>query len=171
MNLANLDRINQLSVDEARAEFLRCCGSTRWAKQMIERRPFTGAPDLFAAAEDIWYGLSSFDWMEAFSHHPKIGGLDSLRATFAGAKDSAASEPAGVQGSLEEILKELAEGIRQYEKKFGFMFIVTAAGKNATILLALLKERLSNDLATELKIAAGDQNKITRLRLQKLIPP
>ena len=166
-----IDQLNNLSSEEARAEFLRCCGSVRWATQMLDRRPFTGTPDLFAAAEDIWYSLSSFDWMEAFSHHPKIGDLDSLRAKFAGAKEWAAGEQAGVQGAPDEILKEIAEGNQQYEKKFGFIFIVSAAGKNATGMLDLLKERLSNDVATELKIAAGEQNKITRLRLQKLIQP
>jgi len=164
-----IDQLNNLSDEEAKSDFLRCCGSARWAKQMLERRPFTGTPDLFAAAEDIWYGLSSFDWMEAFSHHPKIGGLDSLRAKFADIKEWAAGEQAGVQNATEETIKELAEGNQRYEKKFGFIFIVSAAGKTATEMSALLKERLSNDVATELKIAAGEQNKITRLRLQKLI--
>lgn len=164
-----LDQLNNLSGEEATSEFLRCCGSPRWANQMLERRPFTGVPDLFAAAEDIWNDLASYDWFQAFSHHPKIGDVENLRAKFASTQDWAEGEQSGVRGAPEEILKELVDGNRLYEKKFGFIFIVSAAGKSAAEMLVLLKERLNNDVATELKIAAGEQNKITRLRLQKLI--
>jgi 2-oxo-4-hydroxy-4-carboxy-5-ureidoimidazoline decarboxylase len=150
---------------------MRCCGSSRWAAQMVERRPFTGTPDLFAAAEDIWYDLSSFDWMEAFSHHPKIGDPGGVPKKSASTKNMAAGEQAGVQGASPDILKQLAEGNQQYEKKFKFIFIISAAGKSAKEMLAQLKDRLNNDVAAELKVAAGEQNKITRLRLQKLIQP
>jgi len=165
----NLDLLNQLSEEEAKAELLRCCGSKRWAAQMLERRPFSGTPDLLAAAEDIWNALSAYDWIEAFSRHPKIGDLESLRAKFATTQKWAEGEQAGVKSAPEEVLKALAEGNERYEKKFGFIFIVNATGKGAEEMLRLLKERLSNDLATELKIAAAEQNKIIRIRLQKLL--
>jgi 2-oxo-4-hydroxy-4-carboxy-5-ureidoimidazoline decarboxylase len=165
----NIDQLNHLSVEQARAELLRCCGSSRWASQMAARRPFTGVPDFLGAAEDIWNGLSSRDWMEAFSHHPRIGDLDSLRAKFAQTGNWAAGEQSGVKGAPDEILKALAEGNRNYEQKFGFIFIVCATGKNAGEMLAMLNERLVNDLAIELKVASAEQNKITRLRLQKLL--
>ena len=61
----------------------------------------------------------------------------------------------------------LATGNRQYEERFGFIFIVCATGKTAEEMLALLRERLSNDPAAEIKIAAGEQMKITRIRLEK----
>jgi 2-oxo-4-hydroxy-4-carboxy-5-ureidoimidazoline decarboxylase len=165
----SIDRINALTPEEAKAEFLRCCGSARWAKQMVERRPFSGTPDLFAAAEDIWHGLSSFDWIEAFSRHPRIGDLDSLRARFSFPEQKAAGGAAGVREAPEEILKELADSNRLYQKKFGFIFIVSTTRTNAAEMLTLLRERLNNDVATELKIASEEQNKITRLRLQKLL--
>jgi 2-oxo-4-hydroxy-4-carboxy-5-ureidoimidazoline decarboxylase len=56
-----------------------------------------------------------------------------------------------------------------YEKKFGYIFIVCATGKTAEEMLALLNERLKNDPEAELLIAAKEQNKITRLRLEKLL--
>ncbi len=36
-------------------------------------------------------------------------------------------------------------------------------------MLALLEARLSNDAPTELAVAAGEQRKITALRLRKLV--
>ena len=53
--------------------------------------------------------------------------------------------------------------------KFGFIFIVCATGKSAAEMLALLQARLPNGRDAELKIAAAEQHKITRLRLQKLL--
>lgn len=67
------------------------------------------------------------------------------------------------------MLQALAEGNAAYEKRFGFIFIVCASGKSAEEMLQLLQQRLSNDLETELKIAAGEQAKITRLRLHKML--
>jgi 2-oxo-4-hydroxy-4-carboxy-5-ureidoimidazoline decarboxylase len=162
-----IEQLNNLTGEEARAGFLRCCGSSRWAKQMVERRPFKGTPDLFAAAEDIWEALSAFDWIEAFSHQHRIGEPESGRKK--SAKDGETGERAGIQGAPQEIIKQLADGDQQYEKKFRFIFVISAAGKSATQVLAQLQERLNNDVATELKIAAGEQNKINRLRLQKLL--
>ncbi len=37
-------------------------------------------------------------------------------------------------------------------------------------MLDLLKSRLPNDAASEMRLAAGEQNKITKIRLEKLIP-
>jgi len=164
-----LEQLNNLCSEQAISELLRCCGSTRWAKQMVERRPFTGMPDLLAAAEDIWNDLASYDWIEAFAHHPRIGDIESLRKKNSSTRQWAEGEQAGVQQASEETLKELAEGNRAYEKKFGFIFVVYATGKSAAAMLSNLQERWNNDLATELKIAAGEQNKIIRQRLQKLM--
>jgi 2-oxo-4-hydroxy-4-carboxy-5-ureidoimidazoline decarboxylase len=46
---------------------------------------------------------------------------------------------------------------------------VSAAGKTAGEMLANLRERLANDPGRELSIAAGEQARIMRLRLEKLL--
>ena len=61
----------------------------------------------------------------------------------------------------------LAEGNRQYENKFGRIFIVCPTGKSAAELLEILQRRLENDPRTELYEAAEQQRQITRLRLRK----
>ena len=64
-------------------------------------------------------------------------------------------------------LRETLEHI--IEKKFGFIFIVCATDKTAEEMLTLLNERIPNDKESELKIAKNEQNKITHLRIKKLI--
>ena len=164
-----LTRLNQLTGEQAREQFFVCCGSTRWAEQMQVQRPFQGVDELLQAAETVWSQLAREDWLEAFSHHPKIGDLDSLREKFTATRNWAAREQAGVDKGSESVLNELAEGNRQYEARFGHIFIVCATGKSAAEMLGMLKERLNNNPSTELPIAAREQLKITQIRLRKLL--
>jgi 2-oxo-4-hydroxy-4-carboxy-5-ureidoimidazoline decarboxylase len=166
----DLDVLNSWGEAEATAAFLRCCGSTRWAARMAARRPFAGEGELFAAAREVWRALALADWLEAFAAHPKIGDLEALRGKFAGTAAWAAGEQAGVTGAPEATLRALAEGNRAYEARFGHLFLVCASGKSAEEMLALLEQRLNNGPEEELLVAAGEQEKITRLRLEKLCP-
>jgi 2-oxo-4-hydroxy-4-carboxy-5-ureidoimidazoline decarboxylase len=164
-----INELDGLEADAARAELLRCCGSARWADGMVRRRPFSTKAALFAAADEEWALTGEKDWLEAFSHHPKIGGKDALRAKFAATTDWAKGEQAGAAGADEATLDALARGNADYEKRFGFIFIVSASGKSAAELLATLKARLPNAREAELKTAAAEQGKITKLRLEKLL--
>ncbi len=166
--MMDLTRLNSLPEAEAREAFLRCCGSRRWAEAMAARRPFADEDVLFAAAGEAEKGLSREDWLEAFAAHPRIGDLESLRKKFAATASWASHEQAGVAGAPEAVLQALAEANRRYEEKFGYIFIVCATGKNAGEMLAILEQRLPNDPETDLHVAAAEQAKITRLRLEKL---
>jgi 2-oxo-4-hydroxy-4-carboxy-5-ureidoimidazoline decarboxylase len=166
-----LSRLNDHPAPEARGELLRCCGSSRWAEAMIARRPFPSVAALLEAADAVWWGLEPADWREAFAHHPKIGDKEALRARFASTREWASGEQAGVGAASEEVLTALAEGNSAYESRFGYIFIVCATGKTAPEMLALLRERLPHDPQDELRIAAGEQAKITGLRLERLLEP
>jgi 2-oxo-4-hydroxy-4-carboxy-5-ureidoimidazoline decarboxylase len=48
---------------------------------------------------------------------------------------------------------------------------VCASGKGAGQMLAILRSRLENPPEHEIRVAAEEQNKITRLRLEKLFNP
>jgi 2-oxo-4-hydroxy-4-carboxy-5-ureidoimidazoline decarboxylase len=168
--MIDLDIINAWGEAEARAAFLRCCGSRSWAARMAGRRPFPTEADLFVSAEEDWRGLTREDWLEAFAAHPRIGDLDSLRQKFAATAAWPEGEQAGVRGAPEEVLRALAEGNGAYEARFGYLFIVCATGKTAEEMLALLRRRLANGPDEELLLAAAEQEQITRLRLQKLTP-
>lgn len=164
-----LDELNALSEAEAREAFARCCGATRWVEKMVARRPFVGVQGLFGIAYGFWMGLGPEDWREAFTHHPRIGNLDSLKRRFASTADLASREQAAVGAASRVVLEALAEWNRAYEERFGYIFIVFASGRTADEMLALLKDRLGNDPDVELKIAAKEQWKIMRLRLDTML--
>jgi 2-oxo-4-hydroxy-4-carboxy-5-ureidoimidazoline decarboxylase len=124
---------------------------------------------LLALADEVWAQMGREDYLEAFTHHPQIGASpEALRARFASTSTWSAGEQAGVQAASEEIIERLAEGNALYLKRFGYIFIVCATGKSAAEMLALLEERLPNEPEEELLIAAAEQAKITKIRLNKL---
>lgn len=137
---------------------------------MTQLRPFDSEGALYDTAERLWWVLEPSDWLEAFAAHPKIGDFDSLRTKLVATAAWAAGEQASVIGAPEDLLRELAEANRRYEERFGYLFIVCATGKPAEEMLAILKERLLNDAEAEIEIAAAEQAKITRIRLEKLAP-
>jgi 2-oxo-4-hydroxy-4-carboxy-5-ureidoimidazoline decarboxylase len=164
-----IEELNNLSPEAARAEFQKCCGADRWVKKMVNGRPFSSTEQLFQTAETIWRSLGPSDWKEAFLHHPKIGNIKGLREKFESTGDLAASEQSGVQQASEATLNELTRMNREYEAKFGYIFIVNATGKTADEMLHILKQRIENEPAKELLIAAEEQRKITRIRLDKML--
>ncbi len=164
----NLDVLNSLKEPAARDALWRCCGSRRWVEAMLGRRPFATSDDVLRRATEIEATLERIDWLEAFAAHPRIGDLDGLKRKFAATSTWNESEQAGVAAAAETVLLDLAEGNRAYEARFGHIFIVCATGKSAAEMLHLLRERLPNDADEELRIAAAEQAKITRLRLEKL---
>jgi 2-oxo-4-hydroxy-4-carboxy-5-ureidoimidazoline decarboxylase len=166
----NPAQINAWTEDEATAVFRRCCGSTRWSERMTRLRPFDSGVSLFEAAERAWWALAPADWLEAFAAHPRIGDRDALRARFAATAAWSASEQSGVVGASEEVLDALADANDRYHERFGYIFIVCATGKTAEEMLALIRERLSNDPEVEFRTAAAEQAKITRIRLEKSAP-
>lgn len=164
-----LEELNNLSQQEAFDELFKCCGCTNWANKLSAQRPFESIQDLFSKSDQLWAGATKEDGLEAFQHHPKIGDIKSLEKKFASTKEWAGGEQAGVNTASQVVLQELAKGNADYEHKFGYIFIVCATGKSAEEMLALLNNRLGNDAETELKIAMGEQNKITKIRLEKLV--
>jgi 2-oxo-4-hydroxy-4-carboxy-5-ureidoimidazoline decarboxylase len=167
--MAGLDWLNRAASSEAEAALFRCCGCAGWAVQVAAARPFASVEALHQAAEEAWRRASRKDALEAFSHHPRIGDRDSLRARFPGTHAWSAGEQSEAAVADEAVLDALAAANREYEARFGHIFIVCATGKAASEILSLLRARLGNDAAAELKIAAEEQMKITRLRLAKLL--
>ncbi|MBU6454182.1 MAG: 2-oxo-4-hydroxy-4-carboxy-5-ureidoimidazoline decarboxylase [Cyanobacteria bacterium REEB67] len=172
----DLHTFNNAPVESARLELTRCCGSAAWVERMLAQRPFADQAALFSSAGTIWENLERSDWLEAFAHHPKIGDVDSLRARYApvashlaSTAEWAAGEQKGVEDAPDAVLYALANGNESYEEKFGYIFIVCATGKSAAEMLTILEGRLENNAADELQIAMREQEKITKLRLEKLL--
>jgi 2-oxo-4-hydroxy-4-carboxy-5-ureidoimidazoline decarboxylase len=164
-----LEKLNKLSQKELFTELFKCCGSTFWAEELSKSFPFLDFQDLLKKSDEIWDKATENDGLEAFTHHPKIGDTKNLEEKFASTKTWAGNEQSGVAQAAKSVIEDLAKGNKDYEEKFGFIFIVCATGKSAAEMLALLNERIVNTYATESKIAMQEQNKITKIRLEKLI--
>lgn len=160
--------LNQLSETEAEAALYKCCASRGWVAGMLQKLPFQSDAELTLHATEIWWSLSPEEWLQAFSAHPMIGDFESLGTKFADTKELAGREQAGVIGASEIALQRLAAGNQAYFKKFGYIFIVCATGRSADEMLAILTERIENNPAIELPIAAAEQLKITFLRLREI---
>ena len=164
-----LSRLNRLGASEARDEFLKCCGSQVWADRMVESRPFESFDSVVSKAGEIWWSLHQDDWLEAFRSHPKIGGRKAAAKVADQSRAWSGQEQSGVKSASEQILSELASLNHEYEARFGFIFIVCATGKSSDEMLEILKSRLANDAQSEIRIAAHEQQKITEIRLRKLL--
>lgn len=158
-----------MPADELRSALTACCGAPRWVERMVDARPFGDVDTLLRQADEIWWSLGPDDWREAFAHHPRIGERAATVAQAARAQSWSAGEQRAVADAAFDVRSALAEGNREYERRFGHIYLVSAAGKRAEELLELLRARLLNDPTTELEVAAAEQAKITRLRLEKLV--
>ncbi|MBL7742565.1 MAG: 2-oxo-4-hydroxy-4-carboxy-5-ureidoimidazoline decarboxylase [Chitinophagaceae bacterium] len=164
-----LHELNTLPKERLVEELTRCCGSSAWVKKMLPFFPADDLVELLEDAEEQWWKCREEDWKEAFAHHPKIGDIDFLKKKFASTAQWASGEQDGVNMASQKTIEALAEGNQQYKDKFGYIFIVCATGKSANEMLENLQARLLNDPKEEIEIAADEQNKITKLRLEKLL--
>ncbi|MEZ4403833.1 MAG: allantoicase [Kofleriaceae bacterium] len=162
--VAGLVGLDALAPGEAEAALLRCCGSTAWARAMAAARPFEDALALERIGEQCWWSLTEADWREAFAAHPQIGATPA-----AGHGAWAAGEQAATATAADATRRALAEANAAYLAKHGFLYIVCATGRGADEMLADLRARLDRDTASEVRTAAEEQAKITRLRLRKLL--
>ncbi len=165
MTIAEFDHLD----DEMKRELLqKCCGSKTWVDKMLAVFPVNDLIDLLEYADEKWNECKTEDWLEAFTHHPAIGDVNSIKEKFYATADWAQVEQAGANDTSKELAGELAGGNKKYHEKFGYIFIVYATGKPAEEMLALLQERLKNVPEEEIKIAAAEQIRITKNRLEKL---
>ena len=147
MTIGDFDRMPRQQLTE---KLLACCGSHVWVEKMISILPVEDMIDLFQYAEEKWYDCSETDWKEAFAQQ-----ASSLQEKAYKQADSSHNNLGGALG--------------KYEQKFGYHFIANATGKSNSELMAAVNERLQNDPADEIKIAAAEQVAITRIKLENLL--
>lgn len=162
-----LEQLNLLHELQAERRLLSCCGSRAWARGIAAGRPYYTFGELLATSDRVWSQLTPDDWREAFSRHPRIG--DSATSARTTAEHWSEREQARARGGSVTTLAELAALNAEYEDRFGYVFLICATGKTANEILERARERVNNDPATELHVAAEEQRLITHLRLRKLL--
>jgi allantoicase len=166
---AVLRQLNAMDAPELRSVLADFCAAPSWIDRVAAARPFASADAVFAAAQSAAASVPADDWREAFRHHPRIGEQSAERRQSDAAQRLSAREQAAASSAPQPDRAALAEANRLYEDRFGHVFIVSAAGRSAPELLAILRDRLNNEPGAEVEIAAAEQKKITRLRLEKVL--
>lgn len=162
-----LARWNFLPIAAAVDEILPCCGSRAWAHGMVGRRPLPDEAALLGASDETWRSLAESDWLEAFRSHPRIGESQAPKAALQRSVAWSAQEQQNVASADDSIRTALAEGNREYERRFSHIFIVCATGQSPEEILEILQRRMKNEEHTELQEASEQQRQITQIRLKK----
>jgi allantoicase len=155
--------LNALTASSFEDQVLACCASPAWARGMEGVRPFADFESVLEASDTTWMKLSAEERRPAFDAHPRIGD----RA----GSDWSRQEQGGTASADDETRRQLEQGNRDYEARFGHVFLTNASGKTAGAMLEELRRRLANDTETELAEAVEQQRQIARIRLEKLVRP
>lgn len=160
----SVDAFNELPDAEATQVLLTCLHAPNWAVAVLSGRPYPDRESLLATAYRFGVVLDEADLVSALSWHPRIGERP------AGA-DGAASrrEQAGVDAGDTGLAEQLQAGNLAYERQFGQVFLIRAAGRSGQEILLALNERLANDPSTEANVVRDQLAQIAQLRLDGLL--
>ncbi len=158
-----IEKFNALPAQEAADSLYKCLANRRWATEVSSRRPYADAQSFLTAAGNALDRLTDDDWVAAFKAHPRIGerGGD--------APESSQREQSRAMQSAPETLAALEAENRQYEERFGYVFLIRASGRSGEEILSELRRRMKNDPALELAEARRELSKIAGDRLLELV--
>jgi 2-oxo-4-hydroxy-4-carboxy-5-ureidoimidazoline decarboxylase len=162
---ATLEAFNAAPAQAAERDMLACCASLVFATAVTSGRPYREPTVLLSAVDTAFGALSWDDIVEAMDAHPRIG----ERPPAASGGGWSAAEQSGAARASEAVRSELAAGNLAYEKRFGHVFLICAAGLSGQEMLDQLRTRLGNDENTERAVVRRELLKIARLRTKKLL--
>jgi 2-oxo-4-hydroxy-4-carboxy-5-ureidoimidazoline decarboxylase len=155
----------ELTVDELRDGLMACLAVPRWVEDVVDGAPYASLAELLAAARAAATPLSAAEVDQALADHPRIGERaagDGRSQAFSRAeqRDSASADP--------ELAAPLAAGNEAYERKFGRVFLIRAAGRSRPEILSELNRRLQLDPEIEIEVVASELRDIALLRIPQL---
>ena len=165
ISTADVSAFNALTEEQARARLASCLAVPRWVDELLRARPYDDKHALLARAEASASQLSDAELASALAGHPRIG----ERPGDGHDRAFSAREQSAVDLAEEEVRRRLAEGNREYERRFGHVFLVRAAGRDAADILGELGRRLGNDEATEREETVRSLREIALLRLEQAV--
>ena len=161
-----LAEFNGLAADAAERELAACNAAPRFAREVAAGRPYPTAAALAGTAATVAAGLGWDEVTAALAAHPRIG-----EPAAGGSVDAASSrrEQSAVATAGDKQKRALADGNRAYERRFGHVFLIRAAGREPDEILAELTRRLGNAPAAERAETTAQLAEITRLRVERLV--
>ena len=161
MKAIGLDNFNALSERQRMHLLFEVCSSTIWARRVLAGSPFRDTDALYDRADRVLAELPDAEIDAALDGHPRIGAKAD--------NPSSAREQARVADATDAVKAALAQRNREYEDRFGYVYLVCASGRSADELLEILTDRLDNDAETERRVMRNELAKINRLRLERLV--
>jgi 2-oxo-4-hydroxy-4-carboxy--5-ureidoimidazoline (OHCU) decarboxylase len=110
----------------------------------LGRRVAEHGGDPIAAARAVAPTLSTAERIDTLNAHPRIGATEGVSAR--SQQEQGSDEDPAVLGELERLNDE-------YERRFGFRFVVFVNRRPRSAIVEVLRERLSN--SREVELAAG----------------
>jgi 2-oxo-4-hydroxy-4-carboxy-5-ureidoimidazoline decarboxylase len=157
---SSLDAFNAAPADAAEQDVLACCASSSFAKAIAAGRPYPGREALEAAIDATFRALTWDDILQSMDAHPRIGDRT---------EGVSAAEQAGAAAAGDAVRQALTAGNVAYEKRFGHVFLICASGLSGQQMLDQLQARIGNDQDAERAVVRQELEKITRLRMTKLL--
>lgn len=161
-----MERFNAAPPDALRARLLACLSCTAWVDRVLDGRPYRDRDELVAAGERAVLALDERDLDAALAGHPRIG--ERPGAAHADGAALSRREQSGVDSAGTDVQARLADGNHRYERRFGRVFLVRAAGRDAAGVLSELERRLGNDPVRERDETLAALAEITALRLHEV---
>ncbi|HEX3785737.1 MAG TPA: 2-oxo-4-hydroxy-4-carboxy-5-ureidoimidazoline decarboxylase [Pseudonocardiaceae bacterium] len=156
-----IQRYNTRRAEGLYPELLRCVAVPRWARALVDGRPYGGVTELTAHAAELTEGLTEAEVLLALADHPKIG--QRVNAGWS------RTEQSGVDDRDARLAEALHAGNVAYEQRFGHIYLVCATGRSGAELLADLTARLANEPAAEIAVVRTELGKIAGLRLARVL--
>ncbi|MBA0124834.1 2-oxo-4-hydroxy-4-carboxy-5-ureidoimidazoline decarboxylase [Haloechinothrix sp. YIM 98757] len=158
-------RFNELPAEEARELLHACCDVPAWVEAVLCGRPYADRRRLLEHADLAARRLTPTEVDRALAAHPRIGDLpaDSGRES-----SWSRGEQRGVERD-EASLRQLKEVNLDYERRFGRVFLICAAGMTSAQILDAARARLGHDEATERRVVAEELRKIALLRVERVL--
>ena len=164
--MSRLDHLNELPPEDVIEQLMTCLRSRVWAADVLSRRPYHSLADVEDQAMAAARGLTDGELAAALAAHPRIGERadgPGAEAEFSRAEQSAAYDPDA------DTAAAMRRANGEYEARFGHVFLVRAAGRDAAEILALARERLGHDPATEARVVREQLGEVAVLRLRGFI--
>jgi 2-oxo-4-hydroxy-4-carboxy-5-ureidoimidazoline decarboxylase len=162
----HIDEFNGLDAAPAREAVALWAAVPDWVDAVVAGRPYASVRDLADAAVGLSASWGRAELDAALAHHPRIG----ERPAGTGAEAAASCrEQASMSDAAADVADRIAAGNRDYEERFGRVFLIRAAGRSPEEMLAELERRLGNDDDAEAAEAVGQLAEIALLRLRRSV--
>ena len=162
MRLEN--NLNNLNRDQFISLFRVIFEKTLWiAEKLFELKPFKDKNDLIYKMIQIYESSSNNEVLNILRAHPKLAVEKNLTEN-----SSKEQSNANLKNCTKEEFDEFTNLNNEYEKKFGFPFIIAVKGKDKLEILNNFRQRINNDVEFEFKESKRQVKKIALFRLNEL---